>query len=348
MRQKCTIRDIADYAGVTSSTVSRVLSGASSADVVSERTRLKIKEAIEKLNYTPNVNAKRLAEKKSGVIAIVIPGDELTGAHTALSDIIFAKALGAAAELLTSHGYKMLLSLNNSKFRDGKEYLRLFDEGSIDGMLVWGARFSDTFWQELGERISVFMNSYPNLNSEFSYVGTDNFDSARQSCLKLIEMGKRDILYLAGDMNLSICRERKAGYIQALKESAVEVREELIVESSLAAQDTTEIMNTILQKKKISFDAVQCINDGCALYCGQALINHGIRVPEDVRIAGNDRVDDEFLRFCDWRFPIISYELNCFGIGEKAAFQILNQINGKSRVKEKTYISGRLVTSNCI
>lgn len=348
MTRKCTIQDIAAYVGVTSSTVSRVLSGAPSASVVSEKTREKIRDAVEKLNYTPNVNARRLAANKSGVIGIVIPGDELTGARTALSDIIFAKAFGGAAHILTSHGYKMLLSINNKQFRDNKEYLKLFDEGSVDGMLIWGARLSDDFWQELDTRHTVFMNSYPDLQSKFSYVGTDNFESTRKTCHKLIELGHSKILYLAGDMNISISRERKAGYIQALKDADIKFRPELLIESSLVAHDANTIMEKILQEKKIKFDAVQCINDGYALYCGQTLMNHGYRVPEDIRIAGSDRVDDEFLKFRDWRFPIISYELNCFKIGESAALHVLKQISGSNKNQAMEYIPGTLVIPHCI
>ena len=104
MNRTYTIKDIAARVGVSPSTISRVLSNAPAANVVSEKTRKQIHAVVEELGYVPNVNASRLVKNKTNLIGVVIPGMEGTNIHSSvLVDRVFNVTLGGIESVLKNN-----------------------------------------------------------------------------------------------------------------------------------------------------------------------------------------------------------------------------------------------------
>ncbi len=330
MNRIYTIKDIAARVGVSPSTISRVLSNSPAANVVSEKTRKHIHTVVEELGYVPNVNASRLVKNKTNLIGVVIPGSGMEGANvhgSVLVDRVFNVTLGGIESVLKNNNYRILLIFKNDKFVENKEYLRLFRENSVDGLLVWGARFNDNYWKEVAEYNLLLINSHCEHYDKLNYIGHDNVAAARAITRNLLHQGYRQIVYLGGNKEISIIRERFEGYQAALAEAGVPFRPELCFFDEFDSNAINRITEQIVTGK-LDADAIQCFCDGVALHCGNNLMNRGYRIPEDIILTGGDRIEDEYAAMTAWNFSFPTFRLNSFRMGELAAQKLLQKING--------------------
>lgn|GEM_PF-1127695 len=348
MNRTYTIKDIAARVGVSPSTISRVLSNAPAANVVSEKTRKQIHAVVEELGYVPNVNASRLVKNKTNLIGVVIPGMEGTNIHSSvLVDRVFNVTLGGIESVLKNNNYRILLIFKNDKFVENKEYLRLFRENSVDGLIVWGAHLDDNYWEEAAGYNLLLINSHCERYDNLNYIGHDNVAAARAITRNLIRQGHRNIVYIGGNENISIIRERFEGYQMALAEAGVPFRPELCFSGNIGRQAVNRIAEEIAAGK-LTADAIQCVSDGLALHCGYNLMNHGYRIPEDITLTGGDRIEDEYAAMTDWKFPLPTFRLNSFHMGELAAQNLLHKINGGITVPIRELLPVELVEPQTI
>lgn len=213
IHKNCNIKDVAAYAGVATSTVSRVLNNRGADIHTSEETRKKILAAAKALNYAPNINAKRLFGKRSQVIALVVPSHEKHRKHV-LSDHHLAEIFSGIEDALSGTGYRLLMVFNDDSFEKNKEYLSLFRQRAIDGMLVWGAYENQLFWEE------IMKHSYPlifisqasmNLQN-FNYLIHDYEKAGELVLQQLLNAGHRHIAWLGGAPNNGIVQDMERGF----------------------------------------------------------------------------------------------------------------------------------------
>jgi DNA-binding LacI/PurR family transcriptional regulator len=240
----------------------------------------------------------------------------------------FSTSLSAESKACSkNNNYRILLIFKNDKFVENKEYLRLFRENSVDGLLVWGARFNDNYREEAGKYNLLLINSHCEHYDSLSYIGHDNVAAARAITRDLISQGHRKIIYIGGSEEISIIRERFEGYKMALAEAGMPLRPELCFSGDIDRQAINRIAEEIATGK-LTADAIQCVSDGLALHCGYSLISRGYRIPEDIVITGGDRIEDEYAAMTDWKFPLPTFSLDSFHMGELAAEKLLQKING--------------------
>lgn len=213
IQKNCNIKDVAAYAGVATSTVSRVLNNRDAALHTSEETRKKILAAAKALNYAPNINAKRLFGKRSQVIALVVPSHEKHRKHV-LSDHHLAEIFSGIEDALSGTGYRLLMVFNDDSFEKNKEYLTLFRQRAVDGMLVWGAYADQLFWEE------IMKHSYPlifisqaNMDlKKFNYLVHDYENAGELVLQQLVSKGHQHIAWLAGTQGNGIIRDLERGF----------------------------------------------------------------------------------------------------------------------------------------
>ena len=328
MGKGSTIVDIARAIGVAPSTVSRVLNDAPTAKMVSPATRGRILSTARDLNYVPNLNARRLVTSKTKLIGIAIPwNDEADPGGSTMIDRIFTETLAGIEKVLKIRGYRLLLIFNDAGFQSSKEHVRLFRENAVDGLIVWGARLGQDYWEEAAGSNIVMVNSRHRQDSSIDYVGHDNFSAAYAISSRLIALGRRRIAYLDSYKDLSISAERLSGYRKALSDAGLETAPDLLFKGpSLEAH--LEGIARLAAGPDPRIDAVQCLNDGLALECAHCLRSRGIPVPDSVMLAGGDRVVDRYAGFVSWNAPMLSFRTNCVRIGELAATRLLSMIDG--------------------
>jgi DNA-binding LacI/PurR family transcriptional regulator len=278
MPKRCTIKDVAAYANVATSTVSRVLNNHDADLHTTEETRRKILEAARLLNYAPNINAKRLFGKCSSIIALVIPSHKSHGKHV-FDDRHLTRIFSGIESALSRSGYRLLIVFNDERFVQQREYLSLFRQGAVDGMLVWGAYADQTFWEELLENnYPVVMLSRSNFPLEhFSYVLHDYQTGGATALRYLLSHGHRQIAWLGGRQDNGTVQDMIKGFGQLPADCRLDSfygsfsrrSGETMAKAALDANpDLTAVLATntdialgaseVFQKKKIRPEIVVC------------------------------------------------------------------------------------------
>lgn len=223
----CNIRDLADYVGLSTCTVSKVLNNREDFKIL-DSTRQKVLRAARELHYVPNINAKRLFERRSGVIALLVPS--MTEGDKVFADNHFINIIAGMESGLTGNDYSLLLKFNDRKFKKEAKYLELLRNGSVDGFLIWGAHRSDTpDYRELAEcgAPHLFITSRPDDTpggAPFNLVSSDYEKSAETLTARLVAGGCRKLIYLGGYEDSSVTQSMTAG-LRAATPEGVAVRD---------------------------------------------------------------------------------------------------------------------------
>ncbi|RKN44231.1 LacI family DNA-binding transcriptional regulator [Micromonospora endolithica] len=275
------LKDVAERAGVSVKTVSNVVNGYVH---VKPDTRARVEEAIAELKYRPNLSARNLRKGRTGVIALAVP--ELDIPYFAE---LARHVVTAAAEL----GWTVLIDQTGG----GREQERVV-AGGITEHLIDGLIFSPlaltaedlagldgTPMVLLGERVD---------RGPADHVGIDNVAAAREITAHLIGLGRRRIAAIGSQRTPegASARLRLAGYAAALADAGLDFDETLVAPAPAWHRAEGAVAMRSLLSLPVRPDAVFCFNDTLALGALRALHEAGLRVPEDVAVAGFDDIED--------------------------------------------------------
>ncbi|MHB1157768.1 MAG: LacI family DNA-binding transcriptional regulator [Phycisphaerales bacterium] len=316
------IRKIADRAGVSTSTVSRILNGCHGGNAAfSQVTRGRILEVCKQLNYAPNIHAKRLFSKRSNVIAVVVPprSDHLPQRRN-VPAINFSKVLSGIEDVFEARNQDLLLLSATQDFVESAKYLKLFRSRSIDGMLIWGAGLSEHYPTELLRQGWPFILVDSHLQDlSIPHVTGDNYGASAAIARHLLDLGHRRIAYIAGPEFVSTAVERRAGFEAQCALAAVHPR---IWQGTFNYEEGHEIGRRILAEDNRP-TAVAAINDTVALGVLQAARDRGLRVPVDLSVTGADGAYPEF------QPKLTTFEAPMYEMGREAAELLLQRIHQK-------------------
>lgn len=253
----CSIRDLASYLELSTCTVSKVLNGHSDALRVPESTRERVLQAARELNYVPNINAKRLFERRSNVLGLLVPPQEDMG-HNAFSDTHFVDILSGIEKQLSKVKYSLMLLFNREEYKENGRYHDMFRSGLIDGLLIWGVHRRDSYWNDLQELTGprIFLTSTPDYSpdSRVNYIVSDYEQSAYEVTRHLLLSGARKFYWLAGKEDTSIIQMLKDGQQKALTEFALSPDAVICGYSDYTETDGEILLSEAM--KKHSFDAI--------------------------------------------------------------------------------------------
>ena len=273
------IREIAKNAGVSVSTVSRVING---KDRVSSETRDKVNKALEALDYKPNEMARVLRGKKSNTIGIVVSD---------ISNNFFAKLIKGAERAAMAKGYNVLVCSTNSDCAKELECIELLISKQVSGIIVASVGFESGLENHKDEIPIVYIDNLPRHTKEFNSVSIDNLRASRRLTEYLITKGHRDIAILAGNLMESTGQGRLAGWKNAMSESGLTIHDHWILTGEFSIESGYRCMEKLLAQKARP-TAVLAANNTIAYGAMLALRQNGYDVPGDVSIAAFD-ADDE-------------------------------------------------------
>lgn len=278
-----TIKDVAQKAGVSLSTVSLVLNHKKN---VSEETVRKVQQAIDELNYHPNRTAQRLASKKTGNIGFVLTSD-----HFSLAEPFYTKIFLGSEFEARQHNYYIILTTVEQNFNK-KCIPRFLLERNVDGVILAGRVPVGLIRYIHQIDIPLLFIDYLPTHGNFPAVLIDNITGARQAVQHLLQVGHRQIAFIGGDLSHPSIQERFVGYKQALEEAKIPVDAKLIVIDEDYPGDKNGYRAMCkLEKRKASFTAIFAANDAMAFGSMQCLKERGIKVPDQVALVGFDDVD---------------------------------------------------------
>lgn len=280
MSPSTTLEQVAKMAGVSRSTVSRVINDHPS---VHSDTREKVWEAIQQCGYRPHVVARSLVTRRTQLLGIVIP-EAIT---QIFADPFFSLLLRGVTETCNVHHYQLILSLFNDPTEQEEMYQRIVRNGYVDGVVVASSSLDDPLIPFLLNDCIPFVSvgRYP--NERVHYVDADNVAGARIAVEHLIRLGHRRIGTIAGRLDMPAGQDRLKGYRQALEAHRFPFEETLVAGGDFSEASGSTAMQRLLPAKPT---AVFAANDTMAIGALKVLRQYDMEVPQNVALVGFDDI----------------------------------------------------------
>lgn len=279
MGDNLTLETVAKLAGVSRSTVSRVINQQES---VRPEVRERVLRVIEETGYQPNLAARSLASSRSHLIGLVIPRI----VRSLFSDPYYPRLIEGISEVCNARDYVLSLFLFHTPNEEEKLYPRVLQHGLVDGVLISSPSIDDALLTRIADsRMPGLVIGRPDDTLKLSYVDVDNLAGALTAVTHLITLNYQRIGTLTLPQTLRAGVDRLAGYRQALSLRDRPLDESLIVGSDFSEAGGYRAMQRLLRAQP---DAVFAASDAIALGAMRAVRDAGLRIPEDIAFVGFD------------------------------------------------------------
>ena len=314
---KVTILDIAERANVSPSTVSRVLRNSAG---VAQKKRDAVMQAVTELNYRPNIFAQSLASGQSMTIGVLTQN---------FGSPFYDGILQGILQGMEDTNYWPLFADGRWQPAIERQALELLLDRRVDGLILVGGQMAEKALQKIAADtpLVTVARELKTMPDRCLYV--DNFRAAYRTTRYLLEMGHRDIAHITAPVvyhdSVDDIFQRQRGYQQALQDAGLEPDPRLLVEGNLQQQSGVLAVEMLLSRGR-PFSAIFAANDQMAFGARLALYRRGIRVPEDVSLAGFD--DEGSAAYMVP--PLTTVRQPAIEMGQTAAKTVLALINGES------------------
>jgi DNA-binding LacI/PurR family transcriptional regulator len=313
-----TIIDVAKKAGVSPSTVSRVISG---NPRISTETIRKVKEIMDELGYHPNVMAKSLVSKTTQTIGILLP----RSAEELFLNLFFSEIIRGVVTQSTRSAYDLMMTTGTSEREEVEAITRLVKGRRVDGVILLYSRKSDpviSFLQEMKFPFVLVGRSedFPNVLS----VDNNNVLAAYDATRHLITQGHKRIGFVSGPPNLIVSRDRMDGYVQAMREAQLPIQSEWIVEGEFLQESGYRAMSFFMNLPERP-TALVVIDDIVAFGVLRGVTELGYKVPTDLSLVGFNNIPMSELSSP----PISSIDIGIYQLGYTASQTLIKAVKGE-------------------
>lgn len=330
-----TIKDVAKLANVAPSTVSRVIAN---SPRISQKTKDKVREAMEQLGYHPNFNARSLANKSTNTIGIVMP----SAANKAFQNPFFPEVIRGISTKAHQEGFGLYLSTGQTEDEIFEEVVHMVQGGRVDGIILLYSKVNDRIMPYLQQQKFPFVligRPYEEkLESEITFVNNDNFKAAKTVTEYLIILGHQRIAFIGGELEFVVTVDHKKGYEQALKNANIPLNKDFIVyhkELQEGGQDAVIELMSLSQ----SPTAIVVSDDIMTFGVMRMLSEMGLKVPEDISIVSFNNVLISELSSP----PMTTVDINIFGLGYEATNLLIEKVKIPALESKNVIIPHKLV-----
>jgi LacI family transcriptional regulator len=313
------VGDVAQRAGVSTSTVSHVLNG---TRFVSAELRARVQAAVEALDYQPNAAARSLSLKRSNAIGFIVAD---------IRNPFFASVARGVEDVAQAHGYKLVLCNTGGDATRESVYLQALQTRQVDGALVASSGAADAYLARLiraGLPVVLVDRDLPDV-ADAPAIVLDKTAAGYAAVRYLLSHGHRRIAMLTAERTLpgSPIAERTAGYRRALAEIGFGVDERLVVAAAATVDGGRQAARAVLE---VAPPPTAIFSDSSLMSIGvlESIAERGVRIPEDVEIVSADDLPHPWADAFDPRLSTVAqptYELGC-----KAAEMLVNRLRSSS------------------
>ncbi|TVY08470.1 LacI family DNA-binding transcriptional regulator [Paenibacillus cremeus] len=329
---KPTIYDVAEAAGVSIATVSKVINGTGR---ISDKTRKHVLDVMEELKYKPSMVASALTGKSTFTIGLTIPD---------LANPFFAEIARAVEDRGHEYGFNVFICSTDNDPEKEVKYFSLLTQKRVDGIIIASRTQKDQFLKRLIQHqipIAMIAREMPTLAVDTVMV--DDFLGGYQAGSHLIELGHRRIAMIAEDMSEMSSRERVRGCRQAMLDAKVEPDEALIVVGGFAVESGKAAMDRLLEQDHKPTAVFAC-NDVLAIGAIQSARQHGLQVPKELSVIGFDNT--VLATIVDPPLTTIAQPIQ--DIGRQVVDLLVEEIKGEKALKQRVLLMPQLVVrSSC-
>jgi LacI family transcriptional regulator len=319
------MKDIARELNVSVVTVSKALRN---HDDISEETRGKVLRLMEQLNYRPNLAARALVTGRSFIVGFVLPG---------LLHSFFAEVAKGLTNVFRKNGYGLVIATSEEDPELESQEIEQLLARRVDALVVASTQSGVASFRRIEEQGVPYVLIDRRIGGlDANFVGVDDQLVGMMATEHLIQRGSRRVACIYGT-GLSPASGRLEGYKRALEKHSLECRTEYVRtldEIGDASDDAAYAAMKELLALDEPPDAVFCFNDPSALNAMKAVLDAGLRIPEDVAIVGSGNI-----RHADFlRVPLTTIDQNSIAMGERAAKLALSLIEAKTPQRARTIL----------
>jgi LacI family transcriptional regulator len=273
-----TIKDVAERAGVSITTVSHVIND---TRFVSEDLQKRVYDAMRELDYHPNTLARSLRSGRTKTIGLIVPD---------ISNLFFAEVARKIEDRGLEHGYSVILCNTDDEGSKESEYINVLIAKQVDGIIFISAGFrGENLQKPLSNKIPIVIADRDIVEVPADVVLVNNRQGGYLATSYLIGLGHKRIACISGPSRLTPSAQRIEGYRQALKEAGLEENGSLEIAGNFRYQGGESAMLKLLDGSDQPTAVFAC-NDMMALGAMRAINNHGLRVPKDFSLVGFDDI----------------------------------------------------------
>ncbi|MGB9591044.1 MAG: LacI family DNA-binding transcriptional regulator [Candidatus Kryptoniota bacterium] len=278
---RITIKDVANLAGVSKTTVSHVLN---QTRFVQEDTRARVLKAIEELGYRPSSIARSLVSKRTKTVGLLISD---------VGNPFYPDVILGVEEVALANDYSIFLCNTNYDLQRAFKYINTIIDKSVDGVLFMSSSMTLEMVEEVVQhQIRAVVLDWGAMKlEEMASTITINFDVGIQQAIRhLVEMGHRNIAHVSGPLNLWTAQVRRDAFLRALKSNGLDWENAVIIEGDLRIEGGRKALEQIMGLNPRP-TAVFTANDLMALGIIWAARNYHLNLPDDLSVVGLDDID---------------------------------------------------------
>jgi LacI family transcriptional regulator/LacI family repressor for deo operon, udp, cdd, tsx, nupC, and nupG len=325
-----TLKEVAKKAGVSITTVSRVINGSAK---VNEETRERVQKAMTQLEYQPNRVAQRLraSNGRSKLLGLIIPD---------IQNQFYSNIVRGIEDVTYGNDYAVILCNSDENPNKERFYLEVLKSESVDGIILPPI-------QQFGEEIENLINlglpivcvDRKLMRKKVDTVVIGNEKGGYDAVNHLIELGHKKIAILTSSLQFSSFNERQKGYERALKQNGIEIDKRLIKEGDPRSSETARALTDDLLSLDTPPTAIFATNNLMTLGVLEALNKHNLKIPDDISIVGFD--DLPWARAISP--PLTTVKQPAYEMGRRAAELFFKRVEDPSREPEVIVMDPKLI-----
>ena len=278
---KLTIKDIARIAGVSPTTVSRVINK-KSRGYMKKETEQRILRIVRDFNYVPDARAKALRGVKTHLIGVIVPE---------VLSCSYQEFTGTIVKICYEKGYGTLICSSENNTERELAYIRILESQRVDGIIIISERLKAQAVNDLiNKGIPIVLVDEDIPGAEVPAVVTDYYGGSLRATQYLIDIGHKRIAFIKGKPTTPSSKERFRGYIEALRKNNLDVEDRLIKAGDFTYESGYKATEELLKESSGDFTAIFCSSDLMALGAIRCIQEKGKNVPADYSVIGFDNI----------------------------------------------------------
>jgi LacI family transcriptional regulator len=331
--KRVTSSDVAKKAGVSRTTVSLVLNNVQGVQI-SDETRERVIETAHHLGYVPNAAAQALASRRAQIIGLILTRNP----HHISSDAFLNQILDGLITAAHEHSIRLLIDIVEVQHQQ-KAYRELVQAKRIDGLILSGPRFDDEALLSLQQDRfpTVLMGQLP--GTDFYSVDIDNFSASKQAVDHLVKLGHKRIACITNaPLSYTAAADRMSGYREILTAHGIPYDDSLVRYGDFDPESGYQQMNALLDIKEKP-TAVFVASDVVAIGAKAAIVEKGLRIPQDIAMVGFD--DVPLARYLDP--PLTTVRLPASELATRASQMLIQLIQGETPAEKLVLLESQLI-----